>query len=48
MCGEKRRYETEEAAFQKGQRSYHCPHCKGWHRSGQLAKLIAQVRRRKS
>ena len=47
MCGAKRRYETEAAAFQKGQRSYQCPHCHGWHRSGQLAELVSACRRAK-
>lgn len=47
MCTSKRRYDSEAAAYQKGQRSYHCPHCKGWHRSGALASLVAKVRKPK-
>lgn len=46
MCLGKTRYETEAEAIQKGQRHYACPHCKGWHRSGQLAELIAACRKR--
>lgn len=47
MCGQKRRYDSEEAAYQKGQRSYACPHCGGWHRSGKFAELVATVKKRK-
>lgn len=45
MCDQKTAYPDEAAAFQKGQRSYKCPHCKLWHRSGKLAELIAKVKR---
>jgi hypothetical protein len=45
MCGDKRRFATAAVAQQKGQRIYQCPHCHGWHRSGQLATLVAEVRR---
>lgn len=45
MCESKVRFETEAAAFQKGQRSYLCPHCLGWHRSGALASFIADLKK---
>lgn len=48
MCLSKTRYESAEAAFQKGQQSYQCPHCQRWHRTGQLASLISQVKRNQS
>lgn len=48
MCSDKVRFETEAEAFQKGQRSYQCPHCHGWHRSGKLAELVAICRRKQS
>jgi len=41
MCLNKRRFDCEADAYQKGQRAYECPHCKGWHRSGQLAELVS-------
>ena len=44
-CERKKAYPTEQAAYQKGQEVYKCPYCHLWHRSGQLARLIAQVRR---
>lgn len=43
-CADKKRYDTEEAAFQKGQASYKCRHCDGWHRTGQIATLAAIVK----
>lgn len=46
MCGNKHRYATEEEAFQKGQSTYQCPHCKGWHRSGKLAELVSICKRK--
>jgi hypothetical protein len=45
MCGDKRRFSSAAAAAQKGQRVYECPHCQGWHRSGQEATLLAEVSR---
>lgn len=46
MCDRKRRYDTEAEAQQKGQRTYRCPICKKWHRSGQEAELLATVKNR--
>jgi hypothetical protein len=42
-CTRKTAFETEAAAFQKGQRSYLCRHCGKWHRSGALTKLIVTL-----
>jgi len=46
MCVLKKRYDTNEQAFQKGQRVYRCPHCKGWHRSGELSELVSVCHKR--
>ena len=46
MCTSKRRYETEQEAYQKGQRSYLCPYCRGWHRSGAFAELLNVCKRK--
>lgn len=43
MCLEKKKYKTEEEAFQKGQRVYLCKYCNHWHRSGSLSRLISKV-----
>jgi len=43
-CGRKRKYKTQEAAYQKNQRSYKCEHCGGWHRSGALGKLVTHIK----
>lgn len=45
MCGDKKRFDSEQAAEQKGQRVYQCPHCHGWHRSGKLAELVSLVKK---
>ena len=45
MCDRKKPYPSAEAAQQKGQRTYRCPHCRLWHRSGSLAALVAKVSR---
>jgi hypothetical protein len=45
-CIRKKRFATEAEAFQKGQRSYQCRHCGGWHRSGALTKIIVQLAHR--
>lgn len=42
-CGSKVAYPTQDAAFQKGQRSYRCPYCGAWHRSGKMAALLAMI-----
>lgn len=34
MCGSKRAFASEAAAWQRGQRVYRCPYCGHWHRSG--------------
>ncbi len=44
-CESKVAYPTPEAAFQKGQEFYLCKYCGKYHRSGKLAKLIAETRR---
>jgi hypothetical protein len=44
MCESKTRYETESDAFQKGQVSYFCGYCKGWHRSGQIGRIAASLK----
>lgn len=46
MCINKRRFETEAEAYQKGQRVYKCPHCGGWHRSGKFAELVSVCKRK--
>lgn len=46
MCTDKVAYGSTEEAFQKGQRVYECPHCKMFHRSGKIAQLIAEVKKR--
>jgi hypothetical protein len=46
-CQRKRRYNTEAEAYQKGQSTYHCKHCNGWHRSGALATLISRLTKQK-
>ncbi|MGV3664273.1 MAG: hypothetical protein ACO1TE_29140 [Prosthecobacter sp.] len=43
-CDTKRRYATRDEALQKGQEVYQCHHCHGWHRSGQIASLAAELR----
>jgi len=40
-CSNKRRYDTEQDAYQNGQLIYYCNICGGYHRSGSL---IATVR----
>lgn len=44
MCLTKRSYETKEEAYQKGQRIYQCKHCGKWHRSGQFAKFLSDLK----
>ena len=46
MCLSKSAYASAADARQKGQRTYQCPFCKLWHRSGSLARLAASVKRR--
>jgi hypothetical protein len=46
MCLDKVAYGSTEEAFVKGQRVYKCPHCKMLHRSGKIAQLIAEVKKR--
>lgn len=45
-CERKAGFDTEEAAFQKGQSIYICQYCGKWHRSGWLGKLVARVRKK--
>lgn len=46
MCESKVQFETEEAAFQKGQKSYKCAHCGKWHRSGAFTRLVRTLENR--
>ena len=46
MCRNKRRYDTEADAYQKNPRTYLCPHCKGWHRSGKFEELVRISKRK--
>ena len=46
MCTDKVAFETKESAYQKGQQCYQCKYCGKWHRSGKIAKLIAQVNKK--
>lgn len=40
MCIDKKAFDNEEDAFQKGQTFYKCKHCGKFHRSGKLQKFI--------
>jgi len=44
MCLNKLTFNTKEEAFLKGQRVYKCKFCEKWHRSGQQAKFIAELK----
>lgn len=46
MCEAKTAYDTEEAAYQKGQTFYKCPHCGKFHRSGSFTNLVKKVEKR--
>lgn len=46
MCESKAVFETEEEAYQKGQKSYQCPYCHKWHRSGSFTKLVRTLEKR--
>jgi hypothetical protein len=41
----KRRYETAEAAYQKGQEVYQCRYCYGYHRSGKFGRWLKELER---
>ncbi len=45
-CESKVAFETEEAAYQKGQTSYKCQHCGKWHRSGAFGRFVKQLQRK--
>lgn len=45
MCDDKVGFDSPEAARQTGQEFYRCKHCKRYHRTGQLASLLALTRR---
>lgn len=47
MCGRKRAFATMNTARQPGQGAYKCPYCGMFHRTGSLAQLAAQVKRRR-
>lgn len=47
VCESKRRYDSEEAAAQKGMDAYKCPYCAGWHRTGRFQRLVKKVKRGK-
>jgi hypothetical protein len=42
-CERKKKFESADAAFQKGQHVYQCRYCGKWHRSGALTKFIVQL-----
>jgi transposase-like protein len=44
-CIDKKQFDTEKEAYQKGQDSYKCKHCGKWHRSGRLSKLISTIKK---
>jgi hypothetical protein len=44
MCLNKRKFKTKEAAYLKGQRVYKCKFCGKWHRSGQQARIISEIK----
>lgn len=44
-CENKKAFESADEARQKGQDIYKCRHCGKWHRTGQLASLLALTRR---
>jgi hypothetical protein len=44
MCLDKHPYETAEEAFDKHQKTYKCPYCGKWHRTGQLDRLVSLLR----
>lgn len=46
MCLDKKQYDNEQDAFQKGQIFYKCPHCKKYHRSGKINTLIVEVQKK--
>ncbi len=43
MCEDKVAFETEEEAFQKGQKTYKCNYCGKWHRSSKFAMFVNQL-----
>jgi Zn-finger protein len=45
MCDRKVGYATPDEARQRGQDIYQCKHCHLWHRTGQLASLLALTRK---
>ncbi len=45
MCERKVGFPTAEAPRQPGQDIYRCKYCGQWHRTGQLAALLAMARR---
>ena len=47
MCDRKASYPNAVAAYQKGQQTYRCPHCRQWHRSGAVASYAAYLRKLK-
>lgn len=46
MCESKVAFDSEEAAFQKNQKTYKCPYCGKWHRSGAFTTLVNTLRNR--
>ena len=46
-CLNKRRYDSEGDAFQANTKVYACGNCGGWHRSGSIAELAANLRKRR-
>jgi ribosomal protein L28 len=46
-CGRKKTYASMEEAVHLGQLVYRCRYCGKFHRSGQVATLAAELRRRR-
>ena len=44
MCSMKASFPDSAAAYQKGQKSYLCPLCKLWHRSGTLTSMVNELK----
>lgn len=45
VCGEKRRYSSQEEAYEKNTRPYFCTICGGWHRASLKKKEIKKQQR---
>ncbi len=47
MCIDKTPFDSPKEAQQKGQRSYKCPICKKWHRSGAHHQFLNSLKGKK-